>query len=449
MAVNVTYFETTETFSGDGSIEALPANAVNLELTRFVVQKILVPLVVTLGLIGNIMSIIVLTHRSMKSSTNTYLAALAIFDTLYLITSFILSFKHYKVINNTNVYQYLHMCARVMADFWSNVSVCLTVTFTVERYIVVCHPMKGRAICTPQRARIITLIVTLFALVSTSPEIFEFRIENTNMNNMTRARVQYTELANDPSYSVGFYWYIIIMFTFVPILAIWTFNWILIRSVCRASKLRKSMTYVTVKRPGERQGDQNRITILLISVAIVFLLCQLPNAALLIYITYLDWSGLELTREQLNEVTIGANVVNLLIQINAAINFLLYSVMSTKFRKVYIRLFYRRCQGERHSFNFSEYSYVTALTVTRRGSQFRPGMNKIQKDGTLISSLGNLHNLTPQQNGRRSWSPVRGTEHLHNSSLRCSSESLCSTNRNSVCNGETSDKLIINNTSYV
>jgi len=55
-----------------------------LETTRFIVQKILVPLVVTFGVLGNAVTVAVLTRPWMRSSTNSYLTALAIYDLLYL-----------------------------------------------------------------------------------------------------------------------------------------------------------------------------------------------------------------------------------------------------------------------------------------------------------------------------------------------------------------------------
>jgi len=56
-----------------------------LETTRLVVQKIIVPLLVTFGVLGNAVSVAVLTRSWMKSSTNTYLTTLAIYDLLYLV----------------------------------------------------------------------------------------------------------------------------------------------------------------------------------------------------------------------------------------------------------------------------------------------------------------------------------------------------------------------------
>lgn len=55
----------------------------------------LVPLVVVVGLVGNAATIVVLTRRRMRSSTNVYLTALAVSDLLYLIAVFLLSLQHY------------------------------------------------------------------------------------------------------------------------------------------------------------------------------------------------------------------------------------------------------------------------------------------------------------------------------------------------------------------
>jgi len=56
-----------------------------LETTRLVVQKIVVPLLVTFGVLGNAVSVAVLTRSWMKSSTNCYLTTLAVYDLLYLV----------------------------------------------------------------------------------------------------------------------------------------------------------------------------------------------------------------------------------------------------------------------------------------------------------------------------------------------------------------------------
>lgn len=63
--------------------------------SRHWVQRVLVPLVMCVGVVGNSVSMVVLTRRRMRTSTNNYLTALAISDLLYLVFVFSLSLQHH------------------------------------------------------------------------------------------------------------------------------------------------------------------------------------------------------------------------------------------------------------------------------------------------------------------------------------------------------------------
>lgn len=58
----------------------------------------------------------------------------------------------------------------------ASTSIWLTVAFTVERYIAVCHPMRGRLLCTEQRARRAVILVWVFCVAATSSVPWEHNV---------------------------------------------------------------------------------------------------------------------------------------------------------------------------------------------------------------------------------------------------------------------------------
>lgn len=163
-----------------------------------------------LGVTGNILAIIVLTKRRMiMSSTNNYLVALAIVDTLYLILTLVINTCHHPCLRQTSASQIILTISRPIADFSSNSSVWLTVTFTVERWVAITYPLQSRTWCTVSRARKIILGVICASMICTLPSAFEMRlvraIEQQNVTNgssrwTSRIRAEHTRLGTSRLY---------------------------------------------------------------------------------------------------------------------------------------------------------------------------------------------------------------------------------------------------------
>lgn len=113
----------------------------------------------------------------MRCSTNIYLTALAIADIINLLCAFILSLQHYPGYKYGHVLywsafglsNWFHDASRMLFILFISwillqyngisilflvyISIYLTVSFTLERYISVCHPLRGQVLCTESRAK--------------------------------------------------------------------------------------------------------------------------------------------------------------------------------------------------------------------------------------------------------------------------------------------------------
>lgn len=403
--------------------------------SRFWIQRVVVPILVCIGAAGNILSIIVLTRRRMRSSTNAYLTALAVADLIYLHFVLLLSFKHYPNIHDHKfeLYWRFYGISHWLCDAASSTSVWLTVSFTLERYIVVCHPMKGKVLCTERRAKSIIAIISILCIILTATTPFEYqlafhdecikmceeselkvlRLEHTDDNgtdaftldalgsekncssesskgvipadeermqlfmnstqqlfhamvniqlmNTTCCVKNYTITTEGTSfgknriYQSMFYWFSAIVFAVLPLALIATFNCFLIHSVYKSYQKRKVMTN---SQEQKCQTQENRITLLLIAIVVLFLVCQIPTASVLIYTALVDQAD-ALTEN----IKAGlGNIFNSLLTLNASCNFILYCLLSDKYRRTCKALLFRRdlnrndsfFKSSRHSLRLSE-----------------------------------------------------------------------------------------------
>ncbi|XP_050738833.1 FMRFamide receptor-like isoform X2 [Eriocheir sinensis] len=329
--------------------------------SRYVVQRVLVPVVLVLGVVGNTVTIVVLTRRQMRSSTNSYLTALAISDLLYLVFIFSLSIRHHPGMNKPHHWIYWHYFryALWLTDASSSTSIWLTVTFTIERYIAVCHPIKGKVFCTESRAKrvIVAVFVLCFSLTASTPHEWVI-LRTTDSSGQTLLMMDYSWLGSHKTYKKVFYWFTAVIFILLPLVLLAVFNSVLIHIVKQSRATRRTMTNSAVERDSHSQSQENKITIMLIAVVLLALFCQLPVAVMLVY------QSLHQSKRGSSsfyiELGLG-NIFNLLAAINAACNFVLYCAMSDKYRRTFLSTFcsrWYRQPSPLHSWMATAYSNV-------------------------------------------------------------------------------------------
>ena len=121
--------------------------------------SILTNVVVLGGLLANALTLVVLSRPSMHSSTNSYLSALAVCDSVVLACSALLigvpALPTHLVGNYVDGGPFAYVKAYVypLALVAQTATVWLTVSFAVERYIGVQYPLRAATLCTVERAR--------------------------------------------------------------------------------------------------------------------------------------------------------------------------------------------------------------------------------------------------------------------------------------------------------
>ncbi|CAF0821967.1 unnamed protein product [Adineta steineri] len=304
-----------------------------LFFVRILVKNWLWPIITFFGVTGNILAIIVLTKRRMiMSSTNNYLVALALVDIAYLLLTLILNTTRNPCFHDTTIAAVLSVICRPIADFASNTSVWLTVTFTVERWVAITYPLQSRTWCTVHRARKIIFSVMLAALICTSPSAFEVKlVRDTEVKNSTRLRAEHTALGNSILYHQIYFPFVTFAIIWIPLLFLVIFNTILILYVHRSKQDdHKNKEGIQLRRHNRgNQGEQRKTTIMLIAVVIVFTFCQIPQAISLTIQSFFH------TLAETSNVLIFNNFANCLVAINASMNFLLYCCFSDRFRSTF------------------------------------------------------------------------------------------------------------------
>ncbi|GAB6023930.1 hypothetical protein CHUAL_008661 [Chamberlinius hualienensis] len=391
---SVTYDATNHTFDVNTSTypPATPEYEYFRDMSRFWVKRVLYPLIMCVGVLGNSITIVILTRRRMRSSTNHYLTALAISDLFYLIFAFTLSLDHYKIFQ-THAY-YTYWCYAVMlTDACTNTSVWLTVTFTIERYVAVCHPIKGKVLCTRSRAKKVIACVVIFCFAVVTPTAFEWTVVETVVtdkynNTVSSFQKGSSLLGENTTYRTIYYWFTTITFILVPLSLLAIFNSFLIRSVHQSKSRRRRMTMRGPKKL-DNAHQENRITIMLIAVVIMFLLCQLPTASVLIYTSLKP----EFLPGEMNLLLGLGNIFNCLVAINAACNFILYCAFSDRYRRIFLRTFVP-CLFRRGSPNHSQTNLTAAFTNICQASDADSGAS--DRRHSVGDSMQRCRRVTPK-----------------------------------------------------
>ncbi|KAJ8307207.1 hypothetical protein KUTeg_015291 [Tegillarca granosa] len=300
------------------------------QIAQFITGLIIYPIVCIIGIIGNTLALIVLSHKDMKTSTNVYLSALAVSDTIKLINDFfyfvMLVLQSNKMDGNkmviSNFYPYAHYIFQMSVC----VTAWLTVSVAVERYIAVCYPTKAKEMCTIAKARIVSTVVFLSMILLTVPSALKYEavLKYDRLLNTSCYTIEPSTLGKNDAFMEPYTWVQSSLRSIIPLIVLIFLN----------ARIINALRQQRVK--GKKLSSRNRITLMLIAIIIFFVVCIMPDAIMSLFFGfgYIDES---------NYVKGIREITDSLLAINSAFNFVLYCSMSKVFRTTFEKIFRIKC----------------------------------------------------------------------------------------------------------
>ena len=337
----------------DREQERVPEGTDNaVDMTVKLIEWYYMPTVVILGLIGNCLSLVVfmVTYLN-RLSLSVYLAALAISDSGFLMATVVtwIRLSPGQMLFNKEGWCQLAVFITYVFSFLSS---WLVVSFSVERYIAICHPFLRPEMCTVSRARKVVSGLTISALL-----LFGCSLWITGTEISTKDGKQYcTPLVKYYTIHKILIYTDVIVTLFIPFLAVLAFNIKIAHTIAyfyHNNAMDRSLSpdahvvaykekHVIVHHFNKTSlgcHAQIKITRLILIVSSIFLILSLPSYIVRLHVFFIDFTDPHRAPSR-NEQTV-QKLCQFLFYHNFAINFVVYSLCSKKFRDALCRMLWQ------------------------------------------------------------------------------------------------------------
>ena len=281
--------------------------------------------VICIGVIGNILNIIVLTRKNMKSMGYIYLRVLALSDcgALLLDITYAADLYARKPKTNTIAAFYGAHIEFPLKQSLNATSTLLVLTLTLERYIALCFPLKSKRLLTSRNIKLSVVVCLIFAIFFNIPRAFERTIvpKYNIVHNMTLYMDKsLSKFALTSYYNVHKILYTI-LFQFMPLTFLFILN---LKIIVELKKLRKKRLENLNKDDKRANKRELGMTVMLIGIVIMFCILVVPGA-----IAYI------LASDDSLSVFIFTCCADVLGEMNFAVNFFIYCACSDQFRSTF------------------------------------------------------------------------------------------------------------------
>ncbi|XP_046333305.2 probable G-protein coupled receptor B0563.6 [Haliotis rufescens] len=310
------------------------------ELVLDIIYCGLLPVVCVFGIVGNVMSFVVLYIQGSKERTNIILVALAISDTLFLITTLLRKVNHLvsKVDKNAAFDVNMIMQAQVMMlnMLFGRITSALTMLIAIERFIAVYFPLKAQFLLTPTRVKfaVVFLYVTLCAAFAPLLNLYKitYVFSKRQQRIIPYIRVTQFYIDNADFFDVYLDQFLNIMFRYIPIVLVCVFTVLVVLRIKRSSVWRRKTS-----QNADKTKDEDRVTNMLVLVSCLYISCLMPGTITVTLRFFIQ--GFNFVGRYSNLFNLMGGFILLLECCNSSANFMVYMAMSKKFSSTYKRVF--------------------------------------------------------------------------------------------------------------
>ncbi|XP_077284094.1 G-protein coupled receptor dmsr-1-like [Arctopsyche grandis] len=324
-------------------------------------------LVCVFGSVANTLNIAVLTRKEMVSPTNSILTGLAVADLLVMLEYIPYAFHMYwptETRSYKEQYNYPWACFvyfhSIFTQICHTVSIFLTVTLAVWRYIAIAHPQINRRWC---NMRVTALTITaayivcplicvpILMIMAIGQKEELITADGQLAKNLANISMLEPPPQNETVYYIDFiasntmmtviFWIYSVVIKLIPCILLTVLSSQLILVLVETKKRRQQLMAPSrdgvenvaskARRRSERQTD--RTTRMLLAVLFLFLLTEFPQGIMGLLSVFLGTPFFQQCYSKLGEL------MDIFALVNSAINFILYCTMSRQFRATFAQLF--------------------------------------------------------------------------------------------------------------
>ncbi|XP_038656987.1 probable G-protein coupled receptor 139 [Scyliorhinus canicula] len=303
------------------------------QLTILLIKEIYYPILAVVGVPANLVTIVTLSRGncSLSKCISIYMVAMATGDLLVMIINvmvyyiFSYHFPH-SFLSHTPVCKFILYMITVSLDL----SVWFTVSFTFDRFIIICSQTFKTKYCTERTAALVITMFSILIFIKNIPLFSAYELEQMINKLWWGCRPNLAILSS--SFGAMFIWFHSIWRVWLPFTLIVLFNSLTIRRVLVASRVRRRLRGHSSENQSDSEMENRRKSIILLfTISGSFILLWLTESVSFVTTRLIN------TNKYHGDYTAPAYIATetgaMMKFLNSCINTLIYAATQSKFRE--------------------------------------------------------------------------------------------------------------------